>query len=447
MTKLKTYQEEAVHQIYKFRGRALLAMEQGLGKTIMALCWIRRIPKRRPVVIVTPASIKWTWQAEAAHHFGMRTEVLEGFRKEWMMQLPGEVVIVNYDILASWLPALLAARPQCVIFDECQMAKDLRAQRTKAALKLAACAPSVLGLSGTPITNRPIEFWPILHMIQPELFSNRVKFAWKFCGPKWSPWGWQFTGATNLGKLNRVLRECCMIRKLKKDVLPELPDKVRKAVSFKLSSYKEYHRAEQDFLGWLKAISPMRALRASKSQALTKVGYLLRLCAQLKLQHTAQWIEEFFSLNPGKKLVALTMHTFVIDALRDRFPKSVILDGRVTGRKRHETVRRFQSDPRTNLLLGNWKAAGIGITLHAAHNTAALDLPWTPGDLVQGEDRIHRIGQKKHCVIHYLVALDTIEAKLIKILRRKAEVLDAVLDGGRAAKELDIFETLLDSFR
>jgi len=238
-----------------------------------------------------------------------------------------------------------------------------------------------------------------------------------------------------------------MIRRLKKQVLPELPDKTRRVISFRLKSYVEYNRAQKEFLVWLKEISPAKAHRAKKSEALTKVGYMLRLVAKLKLEWTEQWITEFFESNPDQKLVALTMHTFVIDHLMSKFPRCVVIDGRVVGRKRDETVRKFQSNSRVNLLLGNWRAAGVGITLTAAHNAAALDLPWTPGDLVQGEDRIHRIGQKKNVIIHYLTTLDTIEEKLIKILRKKSKVLDAILNGKGSAEDLGIFDELLSEMK
>jgi SWI/SNF-related matrix-associated actin-dependent regulator 1 of chromatin subfamily A len=447
VTKLRPFQEEGVRQIYNFGGRALLADEMGLGKTIQALQWIRKIPKRRPVIIITPASMKFTWQAEAAMHFGMRTEVIEGHRKGRRPLPSGDVIILNYDLLRSWLPALIRANPKCLIIDEVQFIKNLDARRTKCVLKLANDVPSVssvVGLSGTPITNRPIEFWPVLQAIRPDLYPSFTKFAWRYCKPKYTPWGWQFNGSAHESELNRILLRECMIRRLKKDVLPELPDKVRRAVSFKLKSYLEYNEAEKNFLGWLKKQSPVRAKRAKKSQALTKVGYLLRLVAKLKLEWTTKWIEEFLEANPGEKLVGFTMHTFVIDHLKQKFGhRCVFVDGRVTGRMRAETVRQFQSNKRIDLFLGQWTAAGIGITLTAAHNFAAFDFPWTPGDLVQGEDRIHRIGQKKNCHIHYLAVLGTIEEKLIKILKKKSKILDAILNGGRRVGTLDIFDVLL----
>jgi SWI/SNF-related matrix-associated actin-dependent regulator 1 of chromatin subfamily A len=444
MTKLYPFQKEGVHQIYCFRGRALLADEMGCGKTIQALEWIRRIPKRRPVIIVTPASLKYTWQVEAAQHFDMRIEVLEG-RAKPRSYLPGDIVVINYEILASWLPIIRKANPQCIIIDEIHFIKNPRAKRTKACLKLARKACSVVGLSGTPITNRPIEFWSILHAISPKLFPSYVQFAWRYCKPRHTRWGWDFSGARRMDELHRILRQTCMIRRLKEQVLPELGSKVRKVVAFRLTTYKEYDQARDDFLTWLRGISPAKAKRAARSKALVKIGYLLRLVAKLKLEQTVKWIADFFEANPGEKLVAFTGNTFVIDFLRERFPKSVVVDGRVVGRMRVESVRKFQSHRGVNLFLGNWKAAGVGITLTTAKTVVALDYPWTPGDLLQGEDRIHRIGQKRKATIHYLMTLGTIEEKLVKVLREKATVLDAVLNGKRSGSDLDIFATLLKS--
>jgi SWI/SNF-related matrix-associated actin-dependent regulator of chromatin subfamily A-like protein 1 len=445
MSTLRPYQTEGVEAIYHFRGRALLADEMGLGKTIQALTWIRKIPKRRPVVIVCPASVKYTWQAEAHQHYNMRTEVLEGRASGRMQTLPCDVVILNYEILKSWLPLLRKFKPQVIILDEIHYITNPEAQRTKAVFKLVKGAKSVVGLSGTPLLNRPVELWPVLKAIRPDLFPDFDKFAWRYCKPRFTPWGWTYDGATHTKELHRILRQECMIRRLKKDVLTELPDKQRRAVPFRLKSYVEYHQAQDDFLKWLNKKSVTKAKRASRSQALTKIGYLLRLVAELKMDWTQKWIEEFFIAHPDQKLVAFTMHTAVIDRLKERFrDKCVVIDGRVTGRAKHDAVRAFQNNRRIRLFLGNWKAAGIGITLTAASHAAALDLPWTPGALLQGEDRLHRFGQKLKVILHYLMAMGTIEEKQIKILRRKTKVLDAILNGEAAPEDLNFFDELLE---
>ena len=444
MVKLYPFQLEGARLIYKFKGRALLADQQGTGKTIQALYWITKIPTRRPVVIVAPASMKYVWQLEASDHFDLRTEVLEGRNGDKHILSEKGIYIINYDILHSWLPTLLDLQPECVVIDEVHFCKSLRAKRTKAALALTKGVPSVIGLSGTPLVNRPIELWPALHMIRPDLFPSVRHYAWRWCSPRWTPWGWKYDGAKDLKVLNRILKKSCMIRRLKRDVLAELPDKTRQVVPFRLADRKEYDQAEQDFLGWLRSVSPARALRAARSQALTRIGYLLRLVAKLKLNQAKGWIDDLLEANPEEKIVGFTRHTFVLDTLHKEYgQRSVILDGRVTGRHRAIVHRAFQTNNRIRLLLGNLQAAGTGITLTAAWRTFFFDLPWTPGDLLQAEDRTHRITQKHPVLIYYLIAIDTIEEKLMKILKRKASILDAVLDGKARSTDLDVFDELL----
>lgn len=444
------FQLEGARSIRAFGGRALLADEQGLGKTVQALYWLRKKPSLRPAVVVAPASVKWGWHSEAVGLFDMRLTVLDGHCKKRTVPLPdGDVYVLNYEILESWLPSLLRVRPKCVILDEVHYIKDPRAKRSIAAHKLCRKARSVVGLSGTPMTNRPIELWSVLKAIRPDLFPSRTIYAWRYCKPRHTRWGWVFDGCTRAKELRHTLRDNVMIRRLKRNVMPEMPPKVRHVVPFmlKAGALEEYGRAEQDFIGWLGSQSPGKAQRARKSQALVKVGYLMRLAGRLKLEWSLNWVAEFLFNHPDKKLIVLTSRTATIDALRNRFGKlCVVVDGRVTGRRRHEAVRRFQTSGRCRLFCGNTRAAGVGITLHAAHNVAYLDFPWTPGDLVQGEDRAHRIGQKETVFVHYLVAMGTSEERLAGLLRSKSKVLDAVLDGGATIRDLDVFDALLRSY-
>lgn len=450
-TILRPFQEEGVAGIYKFKGRALLADDMGLGKTIQALAWIARIPKRRPVLIICPASLKYMWQYEAWNKFRLRARVLEGQgpKRNPGLILRDPILIINYDILHHWQKVLLRNPPPVIILDECHYAKNKGARRTKAAHQVAQEAASVIGLSGTPMTNKPVELWSVLNIIRPDLFPNFSAFAWRYCSPKHTIWGWKFDGAENRGELFSILKRHVMIRRLKQDVAPELPDKIHKVIPFKLGPRKlaEYQKATSNFIAWLKEKSPAKAQRARRAQAVVKVGYLLRLCCELKMSQTIEFLRDFQESNPGKKAVGMTGHTFVIERLAKEFPNSVVVNGSVTGRDRAEAVHRFISHPASKItfLFGNWKAAGTGLNLQVAHNLFVLDPPWTPGDLLQGQDRVHRIDQKEIVIIWYLLLFGTLEEDWTEILRKRTVILKEILDGKQAATTEDLFAKLIDT--
>lgn len=410
--------------------------------TIQALSWISRLPRRRPVVIVCPSGVKYNWQAEAATHFGLKTEVLESRTPR---PIPGNIIILNYDILRYWLKTLLKLKPSIVIFDEAHYLQSVDSDRTTASFKLARKAASVLTLSGTPFTNRLIDLWPVINITRPDIYPYRLSYAWRYCRPRKTRWGWKFDGARRTKELRRTLLEECLIRRLKKNVAKEIPDKTYKAVLFRLDrkDFAEYERARKDIVKWLKVLSPARAKRAKRNKALVKVGYLLRLCAALKLDLVTKWLRDLAAEYPGEKIVALTMNTFVIEHLRKEFPNCVVVNGAVTGRKRTDSVRQFQSNKKTQWFFGQWKAAGAGLNLQASRLFVALDLPWTPGDFAQGPDRLHRIGQTRKVMIYCPLLLNTIEKRLLEILRSKRSVQAAVLDGGRSVDE-DIVDSLLE---
>lgn len=416
----------------------------GLGKSLQALfyCWKKR---RFPVLVICPASLKYNWEREAATHLSLMSEVLSGRRVSRLKPLTTHpVVIVNYEILEAWLPYIQRLDIQCVLVDEAHYIKNRESQRYQLVRELCRDIRHVIGISGTPLTNRPVELWPILSILLPEIYTGFLEFAFFYSKPVRRPWGWQYTGARNLDQLHADLVRQCMIRRLKKDVLHELPDKVRRVVPLELPNRKEYVKAKENFLEWLQQEhGSIRARSAKKAEALVKLGYLLRLCARLKVDLVLDWIDNYLE-GTEEKLVLFTMHRRMVELLHERYKKlSVVLDGSTKPKDRQVAVDRFQHDRRVRLFIGNIRAAGVGITLTKAPTCVFTDLPWTPGDLTQGEDRIHRIGQMKTATIYYLVAVNTVEEKLCKLLRDKQEVLANILDGKDNGDDLDIFAELI----
>jgi len=443
MTKLYKYQEKAVRKIQHFKGRALVADEMGLGKTLEALQWLYNNPDKRPAVIVCPASLKWVWEAEASLHLGMRSEVLNGQRppKEGFIG-QHDLIIINYEILQYWLKYIQALNPQVLILDECQYIKNLRAKRTRAVQNLNKNIPHVIGISGTPLTNRPCELWPILHLVRPDIFNSVWTYRWRYCNPVRKPWGWEYKGANNLSELHRKLNSLMMIRRLKRDVLSELPDKTRQIIPMDIKDRSEYQEALNNFVTWITKKSTIKAERAQRAERLVQMGYLKRLSAELKMKAVLQWIDDFFESSDGK-LVLYCVHKNIIKQIHDKYKRiSVVVDGSITGKKRKIAVRTFQGNKSIRLFIGNIKAAGVGITLTVANTLAFVEMDWTPGDHVQAEDRIHRIGQKKAAMIYYLIAKGTIEEDLCELIQKKQTVLSATLDGKKKINRLDIFDEL-----
>ena len=443
MTKLYKYQKKGVRKIQHFKGRALLADEMGLGKTLEALKWLHDNPDKRPAVIVCPASLKWVWETEASLHLGMRSEVLNG-QKPPKGGFTGRhsLIIINYEILQHWSKYIQELNPQVLILDECHYIKNLRAKRTKAVQKLAKKIPCVIGISGTPLTNRPYELWSILNLIRPDIFNSVWTYRWRYCKPVRKPWGWEYKGADNLSELHRKLKSLMMIRRLKKDVLTELPDKTRQIIPMDVENRSEYQEALNNFITWITRKSTIKAERAKRAERLVQMGYLKRLSAELKMKAVLQWIDDFLESSDGK-LVLYCVHKKIIEQIHSKYKHiSVVVDGSVTGRKRKIAIKTFQGNKSIRLFIGNIKAAGVGITLTAANTLAFVEMDWTPGDHVQAEDRIHRIGQKKAAMIYYLIAKGTIEEDLCELIQKKQTVLSATLDGKKKVNRLNIFDEL-----
>lgn len=431
MTRPKQYQLEGAWQLHRWGGVGLLADEMGLGKSLQALLWLHKNPSKRPAIIICPAAVKYHWERECAVHFAMTATVLEGRRAPQHRHLiTPSVVIINYDILKSWLGYLEELGAQTVIIDEGHYIKNPESLRFECVERLVQAIPHRIILTGTPITKHPVDLWACLHILYPDRFSDYLGYCHRYSKGHRFRGRWHFKGARNVEELHGELTDFVMIRRLKSDVLKELPPKVREIVPVEIANRREYNHAANDFLEWLGQRSPAARKRAAKAPQLAKVGYLLRLCSELKRQAMLDWIDNFLA-GSDEKLVVFTVHRGTVEFLHAQYPgTSVVVDGSVHGRDRQRAVDRFQKDKRVRLLFGNVKAAGVGITLTAAASCLFVELPWNPGDAAQAEDRIHRITQKRTAFIYYLVARGTVEEHLCHVIQDKQELIQKVLEGG-----------------
>lgn len=443
---LYPYQEEGVAFIESRNGRALIADEMGLGKTLQALAYLAINPEKRPAIILVPAHLKLNWEREINTSFKklQNVQVLNGITPT---AITGDIVIVNYDILSKWLEALQKINAQVLVMDEAHYIKSNTAIRTKATKKLAKGIPHVIALTGTPIVNRPIEGYNIVEIVDRTIFPNRWQYARRYCDAHHNGFGWDFTGASNKDELHAKLTETIMIRRKKKAVLPELPDKQFSFFPVEIDNKQEYKKAMGDFINYLKETKGTEAANKAKdAEHLVRIEALKQLAVAGKMKQAIQWIEDYLDTN-GQKLVVFATHKIVIDTLMEKFRgRAVKVDGSVSSAQKDQAEQAFQNNPDIKLFVGNIKAAGTGLTLTAASAVAFLELPWTPGDLVQAEDRCHRIGQKEAVNIYYLLAHGTIEEDIAELLDEKREVLDAVLDGGIDKERPELSISLKDLY-
>ena len=438
------YQKEGVLLLEKCGGRTLLADETGLGKTLQDLLYLKRNNKW-PAVVVCPAIAKYTWEREAAKWIGVRALVLEGRKPKPFGRLHKErLIIINYDILGPWVPALRKLGLASVTLDESHYLTNPKTQRTQNVLELCKGVEHIRGLSATPMVNRPIELFPTLSLLWPAKFPNRFAYGYRYCNPSRRFGRLEFKGARRLKELRGRLQDAGVIRRLKKDVLKDLPALTRVVVPLPLHDPDgEYKSASRDFMGWLRGKDKAAAHRAKGNTALIRMGYLKRLAARLKYRAAAKWVDEFLSTT-GEKIILFAWHKDMIENLHKRYKgHCVVIDGNTPAKQRDIYVQAFQRNKEIKVFIGNLQAASSNITLTAASMIAMLELDPRPGIMIQAEGRPHRIGQHFPVTASYLVAHGTIEERLCDLIQTKQQHINTVMDGGEGM-DLDIMDVLLE---
>jgi SWI/SNF-related matrix-associated actin-dependent regulator of chromatin subfamily A-like protein 1 len=403
--------------------RCFVADEQGLGKTVEALAAIEA-DDAFPAVVVCPASLKLNWEREAARWLPHRSRAL--VQGKGTVLPSADITILNYEIVAAHREALARRRPRALVLDESHLAKNPRAKRTQAVRRLAAALPSDglrLALTGTPVLNHAEELISQLRVIgRLDDFGSGARFARQFQGPLLEE------------RLHWHLRRTCFVRRLKQEVLPQLPAKRQVVVPVALDNEPEYRLAEEDVIAWLREqpldLSELDAkiARVLRAERLAQLTTLQRLAAKGKLHAALAWIHDF--LASGEPLVVFARHVEVQEAVLERFPAAAHLLGRDALPAREATVRAFQGDG-PQLLVAATRVAAQGFTLTRASNVVFLELEWTPAMHDQAEDRLHRIGQRDAVTAWYLLAAGTIDESMAELVARKRGIVGAVTDGRR----------------
>jgi len=462
----------------------LIADQQGLGKSIETCAFINASPDIRKILIVCPASARINWEREcnkwlvkrACQRFALDPVTGRVWADVALDQVPevtqwplvhGDVVIVSFDLVGKLLEVLPGASWDLIVIDEVHLVKNPKTARHKnvSSAKKRAAETKVLALTGTPIPNKTVELFPILQLVAPLAWDpagramrkengKKVYFA---AGPgegagffpfvkrysnahkeergKKSFWVWD--GASNLDELNEKLRSTCMVRRLKKDVLKELPPKRRSIVCFPQDGAVDEVTGEARGLSEvLKAATLKEALAALESRKVSFEGYSsARVGAALaKVQLVVEHVRN--SLESGsEKVIVFAHHKEVVSALEREFLDMGVVtvdgetpntgDGRGT---RTWAVDQFQDNPEVRVFVGTIGAAGVALTLTASDHVVFAELPLRFIDLEQAEDRTHRIGQHGSVSVDILVYDGSVDAHIARLLVEKQDVAEMALD-------------------
>ncbi|XP_047144508.1 DNA annealing helicase and endonuclease ZRANB3 isoform X2 [Hydra vulgaris] len=428
----------------------------GLGKTLQAIAIAYYFYEKWPLLIIAPSSLRYNWVNELEDWLPFLLpgdiNMIRSFA-DLSQMFVAKVTIISYGLIsishshknAKVSDLIAKSNFGVVIVDESHFLKSMKTVRTKVILNSLKRIPHVILLSGTPSLSRPEELYPQLHLLHPTKFNNFHDFGERFCGGYFETVrgrggqifnSFQTRGASNLEDLNRLLRNV-MIRRLKNEVLTELPSKRRSKIFFEIPESNKYKKSIDEQFKQIRKV--LKQLKNSEDGFfLSAFDYnqpfnqLFCDTALAKAGAVQKYICDLIDGMPNKFLVFcfhMTMVQAIQETLVQKKVKYICITGSVPPVQRGHLVETFQSNKEYRVAILSIQAASTGLTLTAADHVVFAELHHTPGVLLQAEDRCHRIGQKNAVQIHYLLAQGTIDDILWTMLQRKVMVTTAALNG------------------
>lgn len=403
----------------------LIADHMGSGKTAMSICAANSIEAKK-ILVVCPAIVKANWLREFNNWFTgdlNQIDVVKNGRG-----IPDtDVVIVNYDLIAmqNVYSALLARAWDLVILDEVHYLKSYKAKRALAALGsggLTSKTERVIGLSGTPMMNRPIELYPTLASLSPrtiEPYSDYYAYATKFCGGKQGVFGWEDKGASCLPELNFRLRSTFMIRRDPK-VFNAENSHTKKFVQIDIKQSKEYLEIEKDLLAEPEYSDILELLKIDMKGDKKKQGDAAKKRARLgvlKIGAVAAFCESI--IDAGEKVVVFAHHREVVMGLYNYLHpqiKGVAILGGMTDKAKQEAIDNFINDEDTRFMAANSETIGTGTDgLQKVCNYCVFaETDWSPTKIEQCISRLDRRGQQLPVFAYFPVVSGSYDELIIR---------------------------------
>ena len=455
------YQKEGIAYAVE-KKRCILGDEQGLGKTIEAI-GLLTATRAFPALVVCPASLKINWQRELRKFGGINSVILDDKnRANWQMYWTlknrydrpvAEVFIVNYESLRKFFVQRVRREGRftlksvdfdprkdmfrTIIIDESHKCKNSSTQQAKFVQGIAQGKEYILELTGTPVVNNNVDLIQQLNIMnRMEDFGGYTKFMARYCAGEHK--------SSHLKELNYLLRKNCFVRRLKKDVLTQLPDKTRSFLVTDIDNMKEYKDAEKDIVKYLvkyQNADDEKIQRTIRGAIMVKMGLLKQISARGKVKGAIDIIHNIVDGEDGQKLIVFCYLKEVVQVLKQEFRGAVTVTGDDSQAAKQYAVDRFQNDENVKLIILNYKSGGVGLTLTAASNVLFCEFPWTAADCVQAEDRAHRNGQKNAVNCVYLLGKNTIDEYMYELIQTKKTISDGVTGTDDKIEEKKVSES------
>uniref|UniRef100_A0A8C3XJD0 Zinc finger RANBP2-type containing 3 n=1 Tax=Chelydra serpentina TaxID=8475 RepID=A0A8C3XJD0_CHESE len=441
--RLLPFQNKGILFALQRSGRCMIADEMGLGKTVQAISISYYYKKEWPLLIVVPSSLKYPWIDEM---------------EKWIPELcpddiniiqnktdigrisTSKVTVLGYGLLATdaqtLVDTLYKQNFKVVVVDESHYMKSRNATRSKILLPIVQNAARAILLTGTPALGRPEELFMQIEALFPRRFGTWSEYAKKYCNAHVRFFGkrtlWDCRGASNLDELHQLLSNI-MIRRLKNEVLTQLPPKIRQRIPFDLpkAAAKELNTSFEE---WEKLIRAPNS-DVTESHFVQVMGLITRMYKQTAIAKAGA-VKDYIKMmleNDKLKFLVFAHHLSMLQACTEAAIENkaryIRIDGSVPSVERIHLVHQFQKDPDTRVAILSIQAAGQGLTFTAATHIVFAELYWDPGHMKQAEDRAHRIGQCSSVNIHYLIAKGTLDPLMWAMLNRKAKVTGSTLNG------------------
>lgn len=429
-----------------------LADDMGLGKTVQAIALFSRIyPKvKKPSLLVMPKSLLFNWARELEKFApGLTFCRHYGSDRDWEKALGHSIILTTYGTLRSDVETISAQEFHAVVLDESQNIKNSQTQTTQAVYTLKA--KFRLALSGTPIENNLGELYSLFRFLNPSMFSSRADFDRDYSQP--------IQKQQNMEAAEELRRKIYpfILRRLKADVLKELPPKVEQVLYVDMNDeqkahyesrrrfYQEVIRGEIDRQGLAKSqFAILEALLELRQIATVPEAKTDGRITSAKTERLIEAVDE--AIVNGHKCLIFTNFLAGVEQVSEALSNRDIGHLTMTGatHDRQALVERFQKDARIKAFVMTLKTGGVGLNLTAADSVFILDPWWNTSAESQAVDRAHRIGQQNTVFTYRLIARDTIEEKIQKLQSQKKELVDQIVTTDSAALK-HLSETDIDS--